>query len=82
MTEPETWAVQLAVINTKLDTLLVQRDDHETRIRSLEQTAESVDARADQESRLRRLEQFRWVVLGAAAASGPVFDAIMRGVNQ
>jgi hypothetical protein len=28
---------QLAVISTKLDTLLVQRDDHEKRIRSLEQ---------------------------------------------
>lgn len=40
--------VQLAVINVKLDTLLVQRDDHETR--------------------LRKLEQFRWVLAGAVAA--------------
>jgi hypothetical protein len=30
---------QLAVINIKLDTLLTQRDDHEIRIRKLEQFA-------------------------------------------
>lgn len=30
---------QLAVINLKLDTLLTQRDDHETRIRNLEKFA-------------------------------------------
>ena len=30
---------QLAVINLKLDTLLTQRDDHELRIRKLEQFA-------------------------------------------
>lgn len=36
MPEPLSVEAQLAVINTKLDTLLVQRDDHETRLRSLE----------------------------------------------
>lgn len=41
---------QLAVINTKLDTLLIQRDDHETR--------------------LRKLEQFKWVLVGVALSSG------------
>lgn len=74
--EPAALAVQLAVINTKLDTLILQRDDHETRLRTLEQGAESSDQRADQEDRLRKLEQFRWLMLGAAVASGPVANAL------
>lgn len=47
---------QLAVINAKLDVLIEQRTDHETR--------------------LRKIEQFKWIVLGAALASGPAFSAI------
>lgn len=43
---------QLAVINTKLDVLIEQRTDHETRIRAL--------------------EQFKWVLVGVALASGGV----------
>ena len=69
-------AVQLAVINTKLDTLILQRDDHETRLRHLEKSAESDEHRADTENRLRRLEQFRWLLMGACVASGPVTAAI------
>lgn len=41
---------QLAVINVKLDLLIAGRDDHEIR--------------------LRKLEQFKWVMVGAAAAAG------------
>jgi hypothetical protein len=41
---------QLAVINTKLDLLITTRDDHEIR--------------------LRKIEQFKWVMVGAAGASG------------
>lgn len=47
---------QLAVINTKLDVLIATRDDHETR--------------------LRKIEQFKWVVVGVAVASGGVWQAI------
>lgn len=42
--------VQLAVMNAKLDLLLAGKDDHETRLRSL--------------------EQFKWLVVGAAAIAG------------
>jgi hypothetical protein len=47
---------QLAVINTKLDTLLATQTDHEPRI--------------------RKLEQFKWVLMGIAAASGPVYQQV------
>jgi hypothetical protein len=30
----------------------------------------------DHEPRIRKLETFKWIVLGAAVASGPVFSAI------
>lgn len=39
MDQPLSVEAQLAVINLKLDTLLTQRDDHETRIRNLEKFA-------------------------------------------
>lgn len=41
---------QLAVINTKLDVLIEQRSDHE--------------------SRLRSLEQFKWLLAGACLMGG------------
>lgn len=52
---------QLAVINTKLDAILATRDDHEFRI--------------------RKIEQFKWLVLGAALTSGPVFSTIASRVQ-
>lgn len=52
---------QLAVINTKLDVLIATRDDHEIRI--------------------RRIEQFKWIVLGAALASGPFFQAVANNIQ-
>ena len=63
MTEPAPVSVeaQLAVINTKLDVLITTRDDHETR--------------------LRKIEQFKWVVIGVAAASGPAWQAIAQHLN-
>jgi hypothetical protein len=63
LTEPTPASVeaQLAVINTKLDVLITTRDDHETR--------------------LRRIEQFKWVVVGIAIASGPAWQAIASQVN-
>lgn len=53
---PQSVETQLAIINTKLDVLITTRDDHETR--------------------LRKLEQFKWVLLGVAAASGGVAQAV------
>lgn len=47
---------QLAAINVKLDLLITGKDDHETR--------------------LRALEQFKWVIVGAAAVIGGSAGAI------
>lgn len=49
---------QLAAINVKLDLLIAGKDDHETR--------------------LRALEQFKWVVLGAAAVCGGSAGALIK----
>lgn len=59
MSEP-TVGEQLAVINTKLDVLIEQRNDHEVRLRSL--------------------ERFRWVLVGAALAGGGVSTAIAQAL--
>lgn len=50
--QPVSVEAQLAVINTKLDLLITTRDDHEIR--------------------LRKIEQFKWVLVGAAAVAGGV----------
>lgn len=50
--EPVSIEAQLAVINTKLDLLITTRDDHEIR--------------------LRKIEQFKWIMVGLAAAIGGV----------
>lgn len=52
MSEPRSIEAQLAVINTKLDLLITTRDDHEVR--------------------LRKVEQFKWVVIGVAGVAGGV----------
>ena len=64
MTEPSPVSVeaQLAVINTKLDVLIATRDDHELR--------------------LRKLEQFKWVMFGAAVASGGIAQAVAAQLNH
>jgi hypothetical protein len=51
---------QLAVIDTKLDLLIEQRTDHETRIRSLEQS--------------------KWVLIGIALASGGAGASIVQAL--
>lgn len=48
--EPQSIEAQLAVINTKLDLLITTRDDHEIR--------------------LRKIEQFKWIVAGVACGAG------------
>lgn len=48
--QPVSVEAQLAVINTKLDLLITTRDDHEIR--------------------LRKIEQFKWIMVGASGAAG------------
>ena len=48
--EPQSIEAQLAVINTKLDLLITTRDDHEIR--------------------LRKIEQFKWLMGGVAVGAG------------
>lgn len=55
--EPQSIEAQLAVINTKLDLLITTRDDHEIR--------------------LRKVEQFKWVVVGVAAAAGGIAGRVV-----
>lgn len=67
---------QLAVTNTKLDVLIATRDDHEVRLRALEQAVESPEERRQRDLIISQLQQFKWVLLGAAVASGPSTFAI------
>ena len=61
MPEPTSVEAQLAVINTKLDLLIEQRaEDRDVRDK----------AHLDHENRLRRLEQFKWTLVGVAVAAG------------
>ena len=53
---------QLAVINTKLDTIIATREDHEFR--------------------LRKIEQFKWIIFGAALASGPAYSAVAAQIGS
>lgn len=62
----------LIEIKTKVDILVTQHGDHETRLRAVEQRP-SVDPTAtltDHETRIRALERARWLLVGAAAAAG------------
>lgn len=61
MTGAPSVEAQLAVINTKLDLLIEQRSDHETR--------------------LRKMEQFKWGVIGWATALGGAAGTIAGRFN-
>jgi hypothetical protein len=56
---------QLAVANTKLDTMIAAKDDHEQRIRHLESGQAQVQGGRDAHARV-----VSWVAAAAAAASG------------
>ena len=77
--EPE--AVQLLTrLEVKVDSLLARDDDHEARLRVLEQRAippheQHEKQLADHESRLRGLERWRWLITGIAAAGGGAVGA-------
>lgn len=51
---PLSTETQLALMNQKLDMIIVQ----------------TTDRGRDHENRLRKLEQFKWVIVGLAGASG------------
>jgi len=62
MTDPNpSLEAQLAVIQTKLDLLLAGKDDHEVR--------------------LRALEQFKWIIAGAAAVFGGSAGALTQYIR-
>lgn len=77
-------AVQLLTrLEVKVDSLLARDDDHEARLRALEQRAATppeppsthVEKLADHEVRLRGLERWRWLMTGIAAAGGGAIGA-------
>lgn len=66
----------LVEIKTKLDILLVRHDDHETRLRAVEQRpAPDHEKHLDHETRIRGLERARWIAQGAAALTGTIAGA-------
>jgi hypothetical protein len=75
---------RLARIDVKLDQLLARDDDHETRIRTLEQRSDShravEDLKAEMEklqTRVAGLERFRWLITGAAAGAGGIVGSLL-----
>lgn len=61
----------LIEIRTKVDMLVTQGSDHETRLRLIEARPVPDPARErDHETRIRALERVRWVALGLAVAGG------------
>lgn len=74
-------AVQLLTrLEVKVDSLLARDDDHEARLRALEQKAvppheQHAEKLADHETRLRGLERWRWLMTGIAAAGGGAIGA-------
>lgn len=68
---------QLAVINTKLDLLLVQRDDHEARIRSLEAVVDTPQEKQRKENDIDSLLRFKWALGGFVLAGGGAAGAVV-----
>lgn len=63
-------------IETKLDVFNNSYQDHENRIRALEQD-NTPGGHMDHESRIRRLERSVWLAAGAAAAGGGVVGQLV-----
>jgi hypothetical protein len=68
-------------VETKLDMLIAQlglgHQDHEARIRALEQRVDPTHVDVDHENRLRRLERVMWWAAGVAAAGGGGVGALL-----
>lgn len=58
------------MVNFKLDQLLARGDDHETRLRQLEQRSDPAIKISDHEARLRTMEAWRWKLTGAVLVAG------------
>ena len=70
---------RLVRIEAKLDLSHTTHDDHEGRLRALEQ--DNVHGgHEDHEGRLRRLERSVWLFTGAAAAGGGVAGQLIAGL--
>lgn len=80
MSESTSVETQLAVINTKLDTLLIQRDDHETRLRELEKDRETPGERKERDDTIAALVRFKWLLVGAAAAAGGIAGRVAQAL--
>lgn len=66
MTEPTlSVETQLALLNQKVDDLLAATKERGT----------------DHEQRLRKLEQFKWLMVGAATAAGGVSGYIVKAIS-
>jgi hypothetical protein len=78
MSDTPSVETQLAVINTKLDTLIATQTDHEPRLRRLEMLVESETERTKRDDAIARLERFRWLLMGASIASGGAAAGIAR----
>jgi len=63
-------------IETKLDVFNTSGQDHEARIRALEQD-NIPGGHGDHESRIRRLERSVWLAAGAAAAGGGIVGQLI-----
>lgn len=69
------WGVEILIAIERLDAKISQNDERH----SNHQTWAERNIK-DHELRLRTLEQFRWVMLGAALASGGVASLITRAM--
>ncbi|MFC5997103.1 hypothetical protein ACFQE5_23095 [Pseudonocardia hispaniensis] len=72
---------RLVRVETKLDMVIDRldgsHDDHEDRIRALEQRPNPAVIAVDHESRLRRLERAVWVASGVALVGGGLVGGVV-----
>ena len=85
VTSHEEWGLlrdRLVAVETKLDLVLGQlvgtHQDHEARLRVLEQRVDP--SNVDHESRIRKLERAMWIWAGAAGMAGGGLGAFLANV--
>lgn len=66
-------------IETKLDVIHEQRQDHDARLRTLE-IDNTPGGHQDHETRIRRLEKSVWIAAGFAAAGGGALGSVLGAV--
>lgn len=67
---------RLTTIEVMLRGALESRDDHEVRIRALEQAAATREKVEKLEGRIRGMENFRWKLAGGIAVIGSVVGGL------